>query len=105
MALRIEQEQAMAKLPDLSIRILQIVRQHGRASISDIHAITQTNRNTIKVRLRELVGNTYLVKEGIGLKTSAIQLTGTGWCLRPWFSRTHRSNFGITTFLPRLLAW
>jgi DNA-binding Lrp family transcriptional regulator len=47
----------MVKLPQLSIRILQIVREHGRAAISDIQAITQANRNTIKVRLRELVND------------------------------------------------
>ena len=69
LALKVDQEQAMLKLSELAIRILQIVRQHGRASISDIHAVTQANRNTIKVRLRDLVSNRYLVKEGKGKGT------------------------------------
>ena len=69
LARKIDQEQTLARLPELSIRILQIVKQRGRASISDIHAITQANRNTIKARLRELVANRYLVQEGKGKST------------------------------------
>jgi DNA-binding Lrp family transcriptional regulator len=56
----------MAKLPELSSRILQVVKDHGRASISAIQAITGANRNTLKVRLRELVQGGYLTKQGKG---------------------------------------
>lgn len=64
LARKVEREQLMAKLPALSAQILQIVKEHGRAAISDIQAITQANRNTIKVRLRELVADGYLAKHG-----------------------------------------
>jgi Fic family protein len=69
LALKIEREQLMVKLPELSSQILQIVREHGPAAISDIQAITQANRNTIKVRLRELVDDGYLTKQGSGKGT------------------------------------
>jgi Fic family protein len=69
LGLKIEHEKLMAKLPALSSEILRVVRQHGQAAISDIQAITQANRNTIKVRLRELVKDGYLIKQGKGKGT------------------------------------
>lgn len=69
LSLKIEREQIMTKLPELSGRILQIIKDHGQAAISDIQAITQANRNTIKVRLRELVDDGYLIKQGKGKAT------------------------------------
>ncbi|MEJ2158768.1 MAG: hypothetical protein P8X96_25855 [Desulfobacteraceae bacterium] len=69
LALKIEREQLMAKLPALSSQILEVVKQHGQVAISDIQAITQANRNTIKVRLRELVNDGYLIKLGKGKGT------------------------------------
>lgn len=80
LAVKIQREQLMAKLPALSSQILQIVRQHGQAAISDILAITQTNRNTIKVRLRELVNDGYLIKQGKGKGTVYLP----GEFLRKW---------------------
>lgn len=69
LAVKIERERLMIKMPELSSNILQVVRDHGRAAISDIQTITQANRNTIKVRLRELVQDGYLVKQGEGKGT------------------------------------
>lgn len=66
---KIQRERLMVKLPELSTTILQVVKEHGRATISDIHAITQANRNTIKVRLRELVDDGHLVMQGKGKAT------------------------------------
>ena len=59
----------MAKMPALSDQILHIVKEHGQVAISDIEAITRANRNTIKVRLRELVADGYLSKQGKGKGT------------------------------------
>ncbi|MEW6079173.1 MAG: Fic family protein [Thermodesulfobacteriota bacterium] len=69
LAQKVEREEALSKLLELSIRILEIVKEQGRASISDLHAITRANRNTIKVRLRELVANDYLRQQGAGKGT------------------------------------
>ncbi len=66
---KIEQERLMQRLPDLSARILEIVKEHGQVTISEIYAISRANRNTIKVRLRELVAEGYLLKQGQGKGT------------------------------------
>ena len=59
----------MIKLPALSKQIMEVVKEHGQATISEIQAITNANRNTIKIRLRELVIGKYLVKNGKGKGT------------------------------------
>jgi Fic family protein len=41
----------------------------NKVAISDSQAITEANRNTIKVRLRELVNDGYLIKQGKGKGT------------------------------------
>ncbi len=69
LAAKLERERLMIKLSELSSIILQVVKDHGRATISDIQAITQANRNTIKVRLRELVNDRYLIQQGKGKAT------------------------------------
>ncbi len=66
---KIERENMMVKLPGLSMQIMEIVKEHGQTTISEIQTITNANRNTIKVRLRELVSNNYLLKEGKGKAT------------------------------------
>ena len=64
MAKKIEREKIMVNLSELSAQILSIIKEHGRLTIADIEAITRANRNTIKVRLRELVTEGFLVKHG-----------------------------------------
>ncbi len=74
LALKIERERLMVRLSELSTKIVQVVKDHGRLGISDIQAITQANRNTIKVRLRELVDDGYLIMQGKG--KGALYLSG-----------------------------
>lgn len=64
LAKKIERERIMLNLPELSEQILSIVKEHGRATIGEIESITKANRNTIKVRLRELVADGFLAKHG-----------------------------------------
>ena len=66
---KIEREKIFTKLPKLSNRIIELVKAHGQLSISEIESITEANRNTIKVKLRELVNNRYLVRQGRGKGT------------------------------------
>ncbi|MEO6186518.1 MAG: Fic family protein [Steroidobacteraceae bacterium] len=44
-----------AGMPELSLQILRLLQTHGRQTISQIAVGAGANRNTIKVRLRELV--------------------------------------------------
>jgi len=59
LALRLERERAAQgsdeSLPALSLQILKALEKKERLSIAEITEMTGANRNTIKVRLRELV--------------------------------------------------
>jgi len=66
---KIEREHKMIKFPALSNQILEIIKKHGQATISNIQSITNANRNTIKIRLREFVADKYLIKNGRGKGT------------------------------------
>ena len=59
----------MAALPDLSVKILEIVKYHGRTTIKNIVTLTNANRNTVKKHLEVLVKNNYLYKNGTGKGT------------------------------------
>jgi Fic family protein len=54
------------ELPALSVRILELVREHGRVKTSDIENLTGESRSTIKVRLNELVQRRLLARFGKG---------------------------------------
>ncbi len=69
LASKIEREQLMKKLPELSEQILKIARDHGRVTVGDAVEVTQANRNTIKLRFRELVAEGYLEAQGKGKGT------------------------------------
>lgn len=50
-------QDAEANLPALSLRILEALRAKGRLGIAQLASLTGANRNTLKVRLRELVAD------------------------------------------------
>lgn len=67
---KVEQENLLLmQLPDLSLKILQLVQSRGKATISDIVTVTQANRNTVKKHLETLVEKNHLKKNGIGKGT------------------------------------
>lgn len=72
LAQKIGRETVITKLPKLSRQILGLVKDHGELSISEIESITQANRNTIKVKLRDLVKDKYLARQGRGKATRYI---------------------------------
>lgn len=51
-------------LPELSVQILKLFESHERLNISQIEKFTQANKNTIKVRLRELTKSNIITKHG-----------------------------------------
>ncbi|MEI7607180.1 MAG: Fic family protein [Rhodospirillaceae bacterium] len=66
-AARVEQEKlAATALPELAVKILDHVRQHGRVTIGDMVRVTEANRNTLKVHFRRLVEQNYLLRHGTG---------------------------------------
>ncbi|MFT4553514.1 MAG: Fic family protein [Chlamydiales bacterium] len=60
------EEEFGMELPDLSLQIVDLVKTHGRLSISRIRDLTEANRNTLKVHLRKLVEEKHLSKFGQG---------------------------------------
>jgi hypothetical protein len=55
--------------PELSVQILELCRERGRVTISDIAKATGANRNTIKDHVRALVDKAHLVRHGAGRGT------------------------------------
>jgi Fic family protein len=67
LAKKIEREKLiLSNLPELSVQILDQVREHGRVSIGDMVKITGVSRNTLKVHFRLLVERGHLVMHGKG---------------------------------------
>ncbi len=58
----------MTTLSELDEQVLELTRQHGRVTLSDAVAMTEGNRNTLKLHLRQLVqaGRLRLLGRGRG---------------------------------------
>ncbi len=69
LAARIGREQKVVSLAAPSRQVVDLVRERGRATISQIQELTGTNRNTLKIRLRKLVNNSFLEQHGRGKGT------------------------------------
>jgi len=62
----IEREALLEELPVTSRMIVDLLKQRGRATISDIVKSGGMNRNTVKVHLRQLVTEGKIVQQGSG---------------------------------------
>lgn len=56
----------LARLPELSLRLLDHARDHGRISIGDAETLTGANRNTLKLHFKALRERGLLVLHGQG---------------------------------------
>lgn len=56
----------LGELPELSVDILEIARQHGRVTVADVMNTTGANRSTIKDHFKTLCANNHLDKHGAG---------------------------------------
>ena len=67
---KIERERVLlGDLPELSVRIMEIAREHGRVTISEATKVTGVNRNTIKGHVRALTEKRHLTRHGAGRGT------------------------------------
>jgi len=67
---KIERERiVLGTLPELSVQILEIAKEHGRITIGQIVKLTDANRNTIKKHLQVLVAANHLAQHGTGKGT------------------------------------
>ncbi|SFG21945.1 Fic family protein [Novosphingobium sp. CF614] len=67
---KIERERIlMDRLPELSVQILELAKEHGKITVGQIVAVTGANRNTIKKHLQALVSTNHLAQHGMGKGT------------------------------------
>jgi Fic family protein len=65
LAEKLERERIVAPaLPPLSLTILKLLREHERLTISELERLTGANKNTLKVRLRELTEAGQIARHG-----------------------------------------
>lgn len=59
----------MGSLPEVSAKMLDLVREHGRLTIGDAERLTGENRNTLKQHFRVFVNAGHLALNGAGRDT------------------------------------
>jgi Fic family protein len=70
LANKVEREKLLlSAMPELALRIVDHVRDHGRVTIGDAVTLTGASRNTLKEHLRMLVERRHLVQHGVGRGT------------------------------------
>jgi Fic family protein len=64
---KVEREKiVLAAMPELSLQIVEIAREHGRVTIGDVIHLTGASRNTLKQHFRNLVKHGHLHQQGSG---------------------------------------
>jgi Fic family protein len=67
LAAKVKEEQALrASLPALSRQILELAKTRGEITVKEVEDATSANRNTIKVHMKKLAEQHYLVQVGKG---------------------------------------
>lgn len=56
----------LADMPELSVTLLELAREHGRITVAEAARITYASRHTIKDHLKALVDQGHLVLQGAG---------------------------------------
>jgi DNA-binding IclR family transcriptional regulator len=70
LAVKLARERVLARsLPPLSLSVIALLREHERLTGSELERLTGANRNTLKVRLRELVEYRHIHRNGKGKAT------------------------------------
>ena len=64
---KVEHEKiVIAPLPELSLKIVELAREHGKITIGDVVRLTGANRNALKVHFRKLAQLSHLEQHGQG---------------------------------------
>ena len=67
LARKVERERIfLAAMPELSLKIVEHAREHGRLTIGEMALLTDASRNTLKQHFRRLAGKGHLVLHGSG---------------------------------------
>ena len=64
---KVERERlVLAPLPELSLQIVELAREHGRVTMGDVIRLTGASRNTLKQHFRALVAQGHITRHGSG---------------------------------------
>jgi len=63
---KMKDELVAAKLPRLSLQIIELIKNRGPSSVAEVVAATGANRNTVKLHFKNLVDDGHLSAEGVG---------------------------------------
>jgi Fic family protein len=64
---KVEREKVvLSVMPELSVQIIEHARQHGRVTIGEMVALTETSRNTLKEHFKQLQEKGHVVLHGKG---------------------------------------
>ena len=64
---KVEREKiVLATLPELSLKIVEFAREHGRVTMMDAIKLTGVSRNTLKLHFRDLTERNHLEQHGSG---------------------------------------
>lgn len=67
LAAKLDREQVLLhRLPELSVQLLELAREHGRLTLAEAVRVTGANRNTLKDHLQKLTRAGHLTRHGSG---------------------------------------
>lgn len=66
---KIEGEHLLKAMPEISLRIIELLRAHGTLSIAETERLIPINRNTLRAHFKVLTKDGYLIKTGKGPAT------------------------------------
>ncbi|MDF1534923.1 MAG: Fic family protein [bacterium] len=69
LARKLNREKELDRIPALSSRIIQVIRERGRLTMAEAVTVTGANRNTLKVHFRRLAKQGRLEQHGTGKGT------------------------------------
>ena len=101
LAAKMERERLLQHaLPDLSRRIVEHAREHGRVTIREMTLLTGTSRNTLKEHFQRLLENGMLERNGQGRGVCGTGSSSVNRRARPDSSKEDVAPFLYATPLP-----
>jgi Fic family protein len=66
---KIENEHLLRTMPEISLRLIETIRDHGPISVADAQALLRVNKYTLRDHFKRLTEDGHLVRIGVGRAT------------------------------------
>ena len=66
---KVEHEHLLRTMPEISMRIIELINKNGPISITDVEEILKVNKFTLRDHIKRLVREGYLIRLGRGRAT------------------------------------